>query len=128
MLSKIGTPSQVLGTVFFIAMTPAQGAPNSCGFMQAFNQPDENGTQTVHVYQGSSSAAIGGVRPFAFVVPDVKVNTDGTRISYNADDPRAQTKRSTISATPITIPVTPSRISRPFGTPTGSRQAMCGKC
>jgi hypothetical protein len=91
-LSKIGTPSQVLGTVFFIAMTPAQGAPNSCGFMQAFNQPDENGTQTVHVYQGSSSAAIGGVRPFAFVVPDVKVNTDGTRISYNADDPRAQTK------------------------------------
>ena len=92
MLSKIGTSSQVLGTAFLIAMTPAQGAPNSCGFARAFNQLDENGTQTVRVYQGAPSAEIGGVRPFAFVVPDVKVNTDGTRISYNADDPRAQTK------------------------------------
>ena len=92
MLRKISASSQALGTAFLIALTPAQGAPDACGFTRAFDQPDENGRQTVHVYQGSSSAGIGGVRPFAFVVPDVKVNTDGTRISYNADDPRAKTK------------------------------------
>ena len=92
MLGKIGASSQALGTALLIAIAPAEAASNSCGFTRAFNQPDENGSQTVHVYQGSPSAEIGGVRPFAFVVPDVKVNTDGTRISYNADDPRAQTK------------------------------------
>jgi hypothetical protein len=92
MSGNIGASSLALATAFLIALAPAQGAPNSCGFVLAFDQPDENGHQTVRVYQGASSAEIGGARPFAFVVPDVKVNTDGTRISYNADDPRAQTK------------------------------------
>ena len=59
MLRKIGASSQALGTAFLLAMAPAQGAPDPCGFAR---------------------------------VPGVKVNTDGTRISYNADDPRAQTK------------------------------------
>jgi Fungal chitosanase of glycosyl hydrolase group 75 len=92
MFRRIGASSQALGTALLVAMAPAQAAPDPCGFARAFDQPDENGSQTVHVYQGSSSAGIGGARPFAFVVADVKVNTDGTRISYNADDPRAQTK------------------------------------
>jgi Fungal chitosanase of glycosyl hydrolase group 75 len=81
-----------LAIALFLAHAPAQSAGDACGFVRAFNQPDEGGAQSVHVYRGGASATIGGARPFAFVVPDVKVNTDGTRISYAADDPRAKTK------------------------------------
>jgi hypothetical protein len=92
MFHQIALSSPVLAITLLLALTPAQAAGDTCGFVRAFNQPDEGGAQTVHVYRGGASANIGGARPFAFVVPDVKVNTDGTRISYAADDPRAKTK------------------------------------
>ena len=92
MFHKIAVSSGALAIALVLAPAAAQAADNTCGFVRVFNQPDEGGTQTVHVYRGSASANIGGARPFAFVVPNVKVNTDGTRISYAADDPRAKTK------------------------------------
>lgn len=92
MFRKFALSSSALAIAFLPAQATAQAASDTCGFVRAFSQPDEGGAQTVHVYRGDSSAKIGGARPFAFVVPDVKVNTDGTRISYAADDPRAKTK------------------------------------
>jgi Fungal chitosanase of glycosyl hydrolase group 75 len=92
MSHKISVSSGALAIAFLLAYAPAQSAGDACGFVRAFSQPDEGGAQTVHVYRGGASATIGGAQPFAFVVPDVKVNTDGTRISYAADDPRAKTK------------------------------------
>jgi hypothetical protein len=92
MFGQTNTLSHPLAAAFLVALTPAQAAPDACGFVRAFDQPDKTGHRIVHVYRGASSGEIGGVRPFAFVVPVVKVNTDGTRISYNADDPRAQAK------------------------------------
>lgn len=60
-----------------------------CGFGRAFERPDERGRESVAVYEGRPDAAIGGNRPLAFV-SSLKVNTDGTRISYKVDDPRAR--------------------------------------
>ena len=91
MFRKIASTGSLAITIF-LAHASAQSASDACGFVRAFNQPDEGGAQSVHVYRGGASTTIGGARPFAFVVPDVKVNTDGTRISYAADDPRAKTK------------------------------------
>ncbi|HEV7305563.1 hypothetical protein [Ensifer sp.] len=78
-----------------MALSLAAGiAPNgadaaSCGFALAFTQSDEGGAKSVKVYEATADKA-GSQRPFAFVVPHVKVNTDGTRISYKSDDPRGQ--------------------------------------
>jgi Fungal chitosanase of glycosyl hydrolase group 75 len=83
---------RALTVTFLLATAPAQATGDSCGFVKVFDQPNEDGAQTVHVYRSGPSASIGGDRPIAFVVPDVKVNTDGTRISYAADDPRAKTR------------------------------------
>ena len=90
MFRKIASTG-ALALALLLAHGPAKSAGDACGFVRAFNQPDEGGAQTVHVYRGVASVDI-GARPLAFVVPDVKVNTDGTRISYAADDPRAKTK------------------------------------
>ena len=63
-------------------------AADTCGLSAAFARPDERGTQHVQVYGGVAEPASGGSAPLAFV-SDLKVNTDGTRISYKVDDPRA---------------------------------------
>ena len=73
-----------------ITATPATSQHADCRFSFSFNQADEGGKQTVRVFRSGPEPGLGGVRPFAFVVPNVKVNTDGTRISYKADDPRGQ--------------------------------------
>ena len=64
-------------------------AAETCGFSRAFQRPDEGGRQRVAVYEGTPEAALSGHRPLAFV-SSLKVNTDGTRISYKVDDPRAR--------------------------------------
>ena len=64
-------------------------AAGSCGLSAAFTRPDERGTKRVQIYAGTADAQSGGSAPLAFV-SDLKVNTDGTRISYKVDDPRAQ--------------------------------------
>lgn len=67
---------------------PAQAA---CNVARAFTRADEGGTRTVTVFEGERSAALNGNRPLFFVVPSMKVNTDGTSRSYHRDDPRART-------------------------------------
>lgn len=64
------------------------GHAQTCGFREAFSRPDERGTTRIRVYQGPADQALGGHRPLLFV-SSLKVNTDGTRISYHRDDPRA---------------------------------------
>ena len=71
------------------ALGPAFAETSGCGFTKSFDWRDEQGKRTVNVYEGSSMAAIAGRSPFAFVTP-LKVNTDGNRISYKVDDPRAK--------------------------------------
>lgn len=69
----------------------AQGSAlaQQCTFRPAFSRPDERGTQRLQVYESAADPTIGGTRALLFV-SSLKVNTDGTRISYNKDDPRAR--------------------------------------
>lgn len=62
-----------------------------CGFRPAFTRADERGTRRVQVFEGEPDPRIGGARTLLFVSA-LKVNTDGTRLSYNVDDPRALTR------------------------------------
>jgi hypothetical protein len=71
-----------------VAATPSPAQESACGFHRAFLRPDEDGLSRIWVYEGAAASAIGGERPLAFVSP-LKVNTDGARISYKVDDPRA---------------------------------------
>jgi hypothetical protein len=73
------------------ALLASTAHAQDCGFRHAFDRPDERGTAVVHVYEGQSEPALQGARPLLFVT-SLKVNTDGTRISYNVQDPRAQTR------------------------------------
>ena len=56
-----------------------------CGFTKAFQQPDEGGSQRVQVFRGDPVPALQGARPLLFVT-SLKVNTDGTKISYHQRD------------------------------------------
>jgi hypothetical protein len=90
--SRLGVAATMAAT-FVVAASPApaQESPArepACGFHRAFVRQDEDGLGKIWVYEGAPSSAIGGTRPLAFVSP-LKVNTDGTRISYKVDDPRA---------------------------------------
>src|SRR5690348_1595229 len=64
-------------------------AADVCGLSPAFTRPDERGTQRVQVYKGAAGRGGGAMEVLAFI-STLKVNTDGTRISYKVDDPRAQ--------------------------------------
>jgi len=73
------------------SMTPMPArARAACDLTIAFLQPDEGGSRSVRVFEGPSDPALHGRKPLLFVVPDIKVNTDGTRVSYKVDDPRAR--------------------------------------
>jgi hypothetical protein len=61
-----------------------------CVVQPMFKRPDEKGTRSIQVFAAPAEASLGGVRPLLFV-SSLKVNTDGTRISYNKNDPRAKT-------------------------------------
>jgi hypothetical protein len=62
-------------------------ASSDCNLQIAFDQRDC--TRQIYVYKGSAEPASGNTEPLLFV-SSLKVNTDGTRISYKVDDPRAQ--------------------------------------
>lgn len=84
---ELGGKAVITGLLAGIMISPAS-AGDDCGFTPAFDQPDEAGRKTVHVYKGRAEPRSGDAEPLAFV-SDLKVNTDGTRISYKIDDPRA---------------------------------------
>ena len=78
----------IAAVALVVAATPSPAQQPACGFHRVFVRPDEDGLGKIWVYEGAPSSAIGGAKPLAFVSP-LKVNTDGTRISYKVDDPRA---------------------------------------
>src|ERR1700722_3071349 len=93
-LCSVGGAAFVSAAAFVLACTgqtrpQAAAVPDPCVFTQAFDRADEQGKAKVHVYQGQPESVAGGVAPLVFV-SDLKVNTDGTRISYKVDDPTAQ--------------------------------------
>jgi hypothetical protein len=75
--------------VFLYLLGGAAAPAQQCEFRRAFERPDERGTVVVPVYEGRRESALGDIRPLAFITT-LKVNTDGTKISYHRDDPRAR--------------------------------------
>ncbi|MFN7127783.1 MAG: hypothetical protein ACK4OJ_01855 [Brevundimonas sp.] len=71
-------------------VTAGSASAQDCGFALAFQRPDERGSKTLNVYEAGQAGAIDGSRPLLFV-SSLKVNTDGTAISYHPQDPRART-------------------------------------
>src|SRR5216683_1368045 len=85
-----------LPLIFAIILVVAVGAApiaarsaDPCDLKVSFAQPDEQGKQKVNVYEGNADPSLKGAKPLVFI-SDLKVNTDGTRISYKVDDPRAK--------------------------------------
>src|SRR4051794_39864927 len=78
-----------IATAVLALSLPANAFAAACGFQHAFDRPDENGTQTVKVFRGNAVAELGNQRPLLFITT-LKVNTDGTKISYHQDDPTAR--------------------------------------
>jgi hypothetical protein len=72
-----------------ISLIAAVAAPLNtsadCGFVKAFQQRDEHGGVRVQVFRGSPVPELNNAQPFLFIT-SLKVNTDGTRISYNETD------------------------------------------
>jgi hypothetical protein len=74
----------------------------SAAFNLLSNRPDEDGTRTVKVFKGNPVPALGNQRPFLFIT-SLKVNTDGTKISYHQDDVTGRRCASNPNATPCAI-------------------------
>lgn len=90
------------GTAATIALSAAVALAGQCGFEHAFTRPDENGTTAVKVYQADPVFGLGNRRPLLFIT-SLKVNTDGTRISYHQNDPRGRRCESDPAGTPCAI-------------------------
>jgi hypothetical protein len=87
-----------------IAAPASTGAfAGQCGFQHAFSRPDEGGSVTVKVFRGNAVPALGNRRPLLFIVPSLKVNTDGTKISYHQDDPTGRRCQNNPALTPCAI-------------------------
>jgi hypothetical protein len=84
------------------AAWPVVMEAGQCEFQQVFTRPDENGTATVKVYQAKAIALPNGKRPLLFIT-SLKVNTDGTKISYHQDDPTGRRCATNPSAAPCAI-------------------------
>jgi hypothetical protein len=81
--------AMIVASAAVASSTPVAAQNAACGFHRAFARPDQGGLGTIWVYEGDASSAVGNEKPLVFVSP-LKVNTDGTRISYKVDDPRAK--------------------------------------
>jgi len=92
------------GVVLTIAASFVAGPSFSadCGFRHKFTRLDEGGTREVKVYEGNAVAALGGAKPLLFIT-SLKVNTDGTKISYHKDDVTGRRCASNPSAVPCGI-------------------------
>lgn len=73
-----------------------------CGFELSFTRPDEGGAQTVKVYRGRAVPELDGIRPLLYITT-LKVNTDGTKISYHVKDATGRRCAQDPSATPCAI-------------------------
>lgn len=86
--------------VVTIAAWPA-GA-GQCNFKKVFTRPDEKGTATVEVFEAKALSLPSGKHPLLFIT-SLKVNTDGTKISYHQDDPTGRRCETNPSARPCAI-------------------------
>jgi hypothetical protein len=77
------------GSMRAIALIAAVAVPMdasaACGFVKAFQQRDEGGSQRIQVFRGDPVPALHSARPLLFIT-SLKVNTDGTKISYHQND------------------------------------------
>jgi hypothetical protein len=80
----------------------AEALAAGCGFRHAFTRPDEGGTQSVKVFKADPVPALGNKQPLLFI-SSLKVNTDGTKISYHQDDVTGRRCADNPSATPCAI-------------------------
>jgi hypothetical protein len=85
-----------------VVAIPLNAVAGACGFQRLFQQADEGGAQTVQVYQGDPVPALGNARPLLFIT-SLKVNTDGTKISYHQDDVTGRRCAADPTATPCAI-------------------------
>jgi hypothetical protein len=100
MLRYLANKALVLAVI-----TPVAGSVSfagECGFRHKFTRPDENGAQTVRVFEGEPVAALNNARPLLFIT-SLKVNTDGTKISYHKDDVTGRRCATDPTATPCAI-------------------------
>lgn len=80
------SPGMMRAVALATAMAaPLNGWADDCGFAPAFKQSDEGGASEVQVYRGKPVPALENARPLLFI-STLKVNTDGTRISYHERD------------------------------------------
>ncbi len=79
----MGKSTRVIALI--AAVTVPVNAMAACGFVNVFNQPDEGGYQFVQVFRGDPVPTLQDVRPLLFIT-SLKVNTDGTKISYHQRD------------------------------------------
>ncbi|MEH3047856.1 hypothetical protein [Sphingomonas adhaesiva] len=79
--------ARALASLSLIALPLQAVAAQTCRVTPAFTRADERGTKRVQVYQAAAEGTTGTALLF---VSALKVNTDGTRISYHIDDPQAQ--------------------------------------
>lgn len=92
-----GIATAVIATVW-----SANAFAGQCGFRHAFDRPDERGTTTVKVFTGNAVPALGNQSPLLFIT-SLKVNTDGTKISYHQDDPTGRRCETNPGAAPCAI-------------------------
>lgn len=78
--------AKMFAALCLIAVPLQAVSAQTCRLTPAFTRADEKGTRRVQVYQAADDAG----PPALLFVSTLKVNTDGTRISYHADDPTAQ--------------------------------------
>lgn len=83
-------------------LMPINAFAGQCGFQLAFERPDENGTRKVKVFKGNPVPALGNQRPHLFIT-SLKVNTDGTKISYHQDDVKGRRCVNNPGAQPCAI-------------------------
>ncbi|WP_442581823.1 hypothetical protein ACSBOB_07550 [Mesorhizobium sp. ASY16-5R] len=89
---------------FVVALTAVESEASAagCGFRHKFTRSDEQGATSVKVFEGDLVATLGNIRPLLFIT-SLKVNTDGTKISYHKDDVTGRRCASDPSATPCGI-------------------------
>jgi len=102
-MKKQPSVSHILASSFFVMSTWTTAvAVSQCDFQLAFTRPDEGGATTVKVYEAKAVVLPNGKHPLLFIT-SLKVNTDGTMISYHQDDPTGNRCEIDPSMTPCAI-------------------------
>src|SRR5262245_21350966 len=91
-----------IATAVIATSTSGNAFAGQCGFQRAFDRPDEGGASIIKVFKGHAIPALGNQQPLLFIT-SLKVNTDGTKISYHQDDPTGRRCQTDPVAGPCAI-------------------------